>query len=476
MATTSPEQLSLAMGAWESSWTTSLIKFAILTVVLVITTVMLFGFGNIKEIAANFPRYRCNPMIMPFSGAFGINVRENFDFCMTNMFNARAAEIFAPIYALLGGFTNILKLVVDATQGLRKLFSNFFLGMNRFIRNVRDRIQNILFTIRISFVRMNNLMGKVFGTMYSVVWMGLSGMTAGLNLGDTTLFKFIGAFCFAPETPIRLADGTFKEIKDIVIGDVLAPVCGNGSPTVSSTFIFDGTQTNMVRIGDVQISKNHYVIHNGLWIAAADHPDAAPSSSLPRLICLNVSGHTFSVGKSELHVADYDEHSSPAVIQQAQRIAETALNGRKISAESPMESEYDLGVDGAFKVRMADGSWKRMDAIKIGDTVWNAGIVTGLVKEECDMVIVHNGMKFAESQLVNHDGLWARAAALCASRLWEPVEQTSVLYSLTTSNCGALEIRDDAGHSYFIRDYQEVPLAEMEEPYDAAFLTKLKKE
>jgi hypothetical protein len=474
MATTSPEQLSPALSAmatWESNWTSSLIKFVVLTVVFIITTALLFGFGNIKEIAENFPRYRCNPMIMPFSGAFGINVRENFDFCMTNMFNARAAEIFAPIYGLLGGFTSILTLVVDATQGLRKLFSNFFLGMNRFIRNVRDRIQNLLFQIRISFVRMNNLMGKVFGTMYSVVWMGLSGMTAGLNLADTTLFKFIGAFCFAPETPLRMADGSYKAIADVVIGDTLAPVPGNSTPVVTSTFLFDGSQTQMVRIGDVQISKNHYVIHNGLWMSAADHPDAVPSESIPRLICLNVSGHTFSIGKSELHVADYDEHSSPAVIKQAQRIAETALNGRKISAESPMESDYELGVDGAFLVRMADETLKRMDEIQIGDRVWNAGIVNGLVKEECDLVVLHNGMKFAESQLVNHKGVWARAAAI-----WTPVEQTSILYSLTTSNCGALEIRDDAGRSYFIRDYQEVPLAEMEEPYENAFRTKLKKE
>ncbi len=474
MATTSPEQLSPALSAmatWETNWTTSLIKFAVLTIVFIITTALLFGFGNFKEITENFPRYRCNPMIMPFSGAFGINVRENFDFCMTNMFNARAAEIFGPIYGLLAGFTNILKLVVDATQGLRKLFSNFFLGMNRFIRNVRDRIQNLLFTIRLSFVRMNNLMGKVFGTMYSVVWMGLSGLTAGMNLADTTLFKFIGEFCFAPDTPVRMADGSYKPIAEIVIGDELASVIGNNRPIVTSTFLFDGSQTAMVRIGDVQISKNHYVLHDGHWIPAADHPDAVPSESLPRLVCLNVSGHRFSIGQGELHVADYDEHSSPAVIKQAQRIAEFALNGRKISAESPMESDYELGVDGAFNVRMADETWKRMDALQIGDRVWNAGLVTGIVKEYCESVVIRDGMKFAESQLMHTDGVWARAAALQA-----PVDESCILYSLTTSNCGAIEIRDNCGHRYYIRDYLEVPLAEMEEPYAAAFHEKLKKD
>ena len=47
-------------------------------------------------------------------------------------------------------------------------------------------------------------MGRVFATMYAVIFMGLSGIKATTNFGNTFLFKFLDTFCFDPDTKVIL--------------------------------------------------------------------------------------------------------------------------------------------------------------------------------------------------------------------------------------------------------------------------------
>ena len=173
----------------------TIVKAVILTIVFTAVLILLFSIGALKEMAENFPKYRCNPILMPFAANFGYDAKENFNYCINNVLQAKAAEFFGPIYKLLGGFTDIVGLIVDVTLGIRKLFSNFLLGVNGFIANVRDRIQGLLFQVRLSFMRLNNLMGRVYGTMYGIVWMGTSAMLAGFNIADNDLVQFLFEFC-----------------------------------------------------------------------------------------------------------------------------------------------------------------------------------------------------------------------------------------------------------------------------------------
>ena len=462
-----PELPIAKMNRWKENWTGTMIKACILTVVFLICLILMFTMGSLKEITENFPKYRCNPMIMPFAGNFGYDAKENFNYCLTSIFNVKAAEIFAPIYNLLGGFTDIVKMIVDVALGIRKLFSNFFLGVNTFIRTTRDRIQGVFFTIRMSFLKINNLMARVYGTMYAVIWMGTSAMTAGFNLGNNDLIKFIFEFCFDPTTPVLLKNGTFSKISDLKIGDELATLGNQTTPVVRSIFRFAGDKTDMVQINDVVMSAEHYVqAPDGKWIPSKNHPDARRVESIPELVCINVSGHMFKVGKSELIAADYDEHSSAEVNETTQALAMHTLNGR--NNECDKIQDYSLGIDGYSFVRMADYTWKPISSIKIGDTIWNSGTVLGLVQEQCDSVVKISGSTFSEAQTVydNESKQWLRAGTKWPDCI---AKEKSVLYSLITSNCSTLHISGPDNTEYFIRDYREVPLPEMEDAYTSAF-------
>jgi hypothetical protein len=453
------------MNRWKEGWTFTLIKFCILSVVFLICLILMFTLGSLKEITENFPKYRCNPMIMPFAGNFGVDAKENFNFCLTTIFNVKAAEIFAPIYNLLGGFSDIVKTIIDVSLGIRKLFSNFLLGVNNFIRSTRDRIQSVLFSIRMSFLKINNLMGRVYGTMYAVIWMGTSAMTAGFNLGENDLVRFLFEFCFDPTTQVELKDGTFKAIQDLHIGDELAHI-GGKNPVVTSIFRFSGEKTQMVQIHDVIMSSEHYVRDKGEWIPAKSHISSIPVQSIPELVCINVSGHKFKVG-TNIVVADYDEHDSLDVMSSTQKMAMLALNGT--NTEKDAIDDYSLGIDKSFFVRMVNNSWKHISDIRIGESIWNAGEVLGIVQEVTKSVVAKNGNLFTEAQIVYDTASkqWMRAGILWPE---SRINQPTILYSLITSNCGSIHIAGIDDTEYFIRDYREVPLAEMEDAYEDAFL------
>ncbi len=450
---------------WETNYTTTIIKFSIFTLVFLVLLILLFNFGNLQEIAKNFPKYRCNPIIMPFASNFGYDTQENFNYCLTAIFNVKAAEIFTPIYALLGQFTNLVTLIMNVALGIRKLFSNFLLGINNFIRNVRDRIQGLLFNVRMSFLKLNNLMGRVYGTMYAVIWMGTSALTAGLNVSENDLVKFLLEFCFDPDTPIQMADGSYKPIREIVIGDILAPTPTNPSPRVTSVFRFAGEKTSMVKIHNVVMSAQHYVFHTS-WIEARYHPEAIAVNSVPELVCLNVTGHQFKIGHSNLLVADYDEHESAEVVHATQRLALQRLNGTT-SEDTPVD-DYSLGIDGRAEVFLIDGRWKALNTVQLGEEVLNGGKVLGIVKEECENTVNIDGFSVAIAQTIYDGKRWRRATHICEKTVREPKQ----LYQLITERCGTLMMRFGQNEK-FIRDYREIADPDMESAYAEKFMESL---
>jgi hypothetical protein len=458
--------------AWKEGYTRTIIVFLIVTAIqigLLVIALQLHVFTDIKK---NFAQYRCNPLFMPFVGNFGYNPVDNFNFCVQGIFNGKAAEVFAPIYSILATFQNVLATVVNSAMSIRGMFANFLGGVEHFIASVRNKIQFLMNNVRMSFIRILNLMGKVYGSMFAVLFMGQSAMTAAFNLGNNDLVKFLFEFCFAPDTLVKLADGSRKPISEVVIGDVLAEVPNNKAPVVTSVFRFAGGSTPMVSIDNVVVSAAHYVLAGSEGMVPAEaHPEAIWAGSVPELVCLNVSGHKFRVGADDLLVADYDEHDSASVVAGTQCMAMRALNGGSCGTDDTDAPvlDYSLGVGGECEVHMANGSWKRMDAITLGDDVKYSGKVLGVVCEQCDTTIVSpSGIVFSGAQLVYDltKNKWKRSA-----NLWSGGVTTGPknLYTLFTVNSGVISIRKNMGIE-FIRDYREVPLPEMESAYEKEFL------
>jgi len=432
-------------------WT--FLKFILMTAIQIGIVIWTLAGGGLADIANNWPKYRCNPLIMPFASLFGADATENFNFCMKSIFTSNAGPVLAPLYGIMANFTDIVGTVSNVANSFRYLIANLLHGMERLMGSFRDRFQFILFSIRMSFFKIMNLMGRLYSTFYAVIFMGMSALQSANNVANNDLAKFLLEFCFDPDTQIELASGEIVSLAELKIGDKLALIDGT-NPVVTSLFKFDGSKTPMVKVGNTVVSEQHYMKYEplGSWIKAGINPDAVFNPSLPILICLNTSTHTVLINKTVF--SDYDESECPDVIKQTQKIAESALNTGKYGGYI---HSYELGLDGMIPIKMKDGSYKEIQRIAIGDVLANGGLVKGLVKEQVtSVVILDNGYRVSASQLVwsASSYSWVRAGTL------KPAISGVELFYQIISDKSLLESSD-----YMFRDYREVDIPEMEQAY-----------
>jgi hypothetical protein len=258
-----------------------------------------------------------------------------------------------------------------------------------------------------------------------------------------------------------MADGSRKPIAAVRIGDVLQE-----GAVVTSLYEFDGSQTPMVKIDGIHVSANHYLIGlGGAMVQAGQHPGAAAAPSLTRLWCLGTSDNQIPVFSLvtgvTMQFTDYEESEDPAIIAEVQAIAEKELNGDTSVVGEPV-LDYSLGLDPAYKVLLRGGVRTRLEDLRIGDELVGGGTVSGVIREECQSLrIGPGGFAIAAAQLVYYDGKWLRAQHIFPRLVSGP----RILCQLMVTNNAAFTV---VGHGtpFFVRDYAEVTVPEMQAPYD----------
>jgi hypothetical protein len=143
---------------------------------------------------------------------------------------------------------------------------------------------------------------------------------------------------------------------------------------VKSVIVFEGSKTDMKRLGKVYVSGNHKVLHGGRWIRVEDHPDAVGASSFSRIYCLNVEGdHTI---QSEGYTfKDYEETDNPMILrkffQQVEAYYGTLTCPPKL--EDPLKYRY-TGVRPSTFIMMSSRIGdvaKLASEVRIGDVLNN---------------------------------------------------------------------------------------------------------
>ena len=81
-----------------------------LTIIIFIIFILLYVFNilsvGIKQVSEDWPKYRCNPTIMPFASVFGHDPVSNFTYCIQNMQSNYMGYLMQPLqynFSVLGG-------------------------------------------------------------------------------------------------------------------------------------------------------------------------------------------------------------------------------------------------------------------------------------------------------------------------------------------------------------------------------------
>lgn len=431
---------------------------------LLLTTLLLGGFvfllvsSNTKEIAENWPKYRCSPTVMPFAGLYGYDAAENFSFCTKSILDGQANLLLGPFTGILQTFIGTLSTLVQSANSMRLQLATLVGGVTKITKEFQDRITQIMFRTQITASRIRMLMGRVFATFYAVIFMGLSGITAVSNFGDTFLFKFLDTFCFPPETLVEL-EGYDKPIPicKVKIGDRFKAT----GDDVTALFSFYSNGQPMVQFPNgLQVSTNHYMQYNDKWIQARQHPDAVPvgdwSGGYARpLICLNTRTHILPIGGYTF--LDYDE-TDEADTQTMTYIEKTVNAGQLFQTKGI--HEYSPSISGDTKIRTGDGKPIAAKDIQLGDGI-STGIVQGIIKKRVSRVCeLGKGEYCSEGTLTwcPEKAMWVRAAELSQVH---SLAQENIFYSFVVTPTAQIQLA--SGHQ--IRDYVEVHSPDSEQFY-----------
>ena len=413
---------------------------------------------DIDTIKSDWPKYRCRPDVMIMAGIYGHDAAENINFCLNNGFQERAKSAMGPFYSFLEMFVNILMTLLKSINSIRMIFATIVGSVTQILKEFTTRIKALFSRIQMTAFRIKWLMQRIFATMNSLIFMTMSGLQAVNNFGNTFLFKFLDTFCFDPDTPIETLQGT-KPIKDVQIRDVLK----DGS-RVTATFQFAADGQEMVSLpGNILVSTNHYLLHEGKWIHSADHPLAQPAApwsggTKRPLICLNTDTHTFQIGSFTFR--DYDEteegdyETMCTVLEQ--------LNGKPCKTNV---KEYSCCVDGSTCIKTSSGFVKASE-LSLG-TKLPQGEIAGIVKKQISSKCLVDGVAFAPGTAIwsEEHGCWKRAGDLQPGIGCQP----EIFYSFVVTPSACLETES----GLIFRDYVEIHSPDTEAAYSAALLAKV---
>lgn len=401
--------------------------FAFLLIITIGLAFVIESGSNMGDIKNNWSEYRCKPYMMPFASLYGYNINDNFQYCLQQIIQSNTKGVTGPFTQGMSGFTDVLMNLMESANSFRLTLATMVGGIIKIVSEFKTRMTALMGRVKLTASRMKSLMYRIYGTMFSVMYMGISAQTGIANFGDTFIFKFIDTFCFTPEELVILDSGYAVNISSIVPGNILQ---GGHKVEIIYKFLADGQE--MVDLDNIVVSSNHFVKYKTKWIMAKNHPRAIPvepwAGGVERpLICLTTSDHRIPI---QNHIfADYDETETANA--DTQYLVDISLNGKSTTPRPPINVSYDVGVPYTTLVNTVNG-YTFIQAIKLGDKITKRDTVVGIQETYLsEFCVLPNGQYVAKGSLLwnPEKSQWSRAYTMYPEVNTDPIKTISLFVS-----------------------------------------------
>jgi len=506
----------------------SLAQLAGLTVVLLVGLASIVALSYRSYIADNWDQSRCEPGVIPLAGLFKPTddprtaaefAADNWSFCQREYVqdairvaaNAPAtlaeattdtvaaasemAGVTGDIFADLWHFCHdVYRKFMGQMATTATLFRNFMIRLYSLVDRLQGSALSIVYSLIAVIVGIVNsihvtvmaavivvgimialqiilffLIWPISGllatvaAMVNVVVISMATAVAGAT-GE--LFSGGSAACFSCDSPIRMADGSFKPIAEIRVGDMLY---GPGSNRVTAVHR-SVTKEAFYAVGSVRVTGNH-LIYQGSELCYVKHlplsvRGAPLEEGVEKLVwCLTTSDRKIPTATETF--ADWEEMAEDDVVGKTAWYYDVlkSLNDDDDPREpTPAILGSDAGFSQNTKVLMSDGQWIPISEIRIGDHICSnerfkhSTPVTGVVEIEGDLetdAIALGSAIMTPSVWVREDGDYKAAAFHSSAR---PVELHPVRWHHLYTACGTFIVQG----SLTVRDAAEVEPREME--------------
>jgi len=311
-----------------------------LTIIIIFLFLLLYIFNflvtGIQKIKDNWPKYRCQPLVMPFAGIFGHNSKENFAYCIQNMQKGFMEPILKPLSFNIDVLSDVTSGLTDNLNNTRNFLKDFRVSTGGAINNIFTSIGNISIEAQRVFINIKDTVGKLTGIMTTVLYTldgSIMTMTSAWNGPPGKLVK---ALCFHPNTKLELQNGEMVAMKDVSLNSILK----NGT-RVCATMQISNLDENGNYVEKMYKVSNNKVYNNKLNKVEDDEQEAIlvsgshliydptckqfvhvkdlPASQLSevncdRLACLITSDHTIPIGEWIFHDWEDSNGSAPKKI------------------------------------------------------------------------------------------------------------------------------------------------------------------
>ena len=294
--------------------------------------VFVVEFANIQN---NWPEYRCNPIIMPFSSNFGVDPTENFTYCIQNMQAGFMGYLLEPINFALDLFNTLGGEFTVAIDMIRNVIASIRDFIGEIVQSVFGIFLNILIQFQRIAITLKDMVAKTIGILTTLLYFTDGSIKTMESAWNGPAGDVMRSLCFHPNTEIQLQDNSQKMIKDLDLGDVLS----NGSIVCATmqikNFLGDNKKDPKFWKNDIEkdsfkqidslykikkaskdksiyVTGSHLILKDGKWIPVKDHPDAKLSSKKTKwLSCIITNNHLVPIKDYIFHDWE-DDNGSPS--------------------------------------------------------------------------------------------------------------------------------------------------------------------
>ena len=208
-----------------------------LTILIIIIFIILYMFNilavGLKNIKEDWPKYRCNPIVMPMAGALspdGKSASENFTYCIQTMQKDYMQYLLQPVNYNLNVLGSNASAITDSLNNVRAFFNNLRNMITEVIQNVFGVFLNLVIEFQRITINIKDLFGKTLGIMTTLLYT-LSGSVMTMeSMWKGPPGETVRALCFKPDTLLQTKNGEFVKMEDIKLGEVLK----NGSKVMAN--------------------------------------------------------------------------------------------------------------------------------------------------------------------------------------------------------------------------------------------------
>lgn len=337
---------------------------------------------NKKEINKNWPKYRCNPYVLPFAGwAIGpksVSSTANAIQCMALNFNTYLATYMSPVYRLFQWILDLIWSVLDRIEGVRQMINYMRKSILDSFRDTSNMLYNI-------YRKVASLVRQLW-SFFSVLFDAFKNIFEALAFGIFTVISVwngpiggVGRFwCFRPTTYVQLENYKIAMMKDLQPGMIL-----EGNNKVIAVLRFDGYDVPVYsypvsETRRVIVSGVHLVKEDDVWLPVKESRKAVRIyDEEEELICLVTEKGSIPI--DNVLFADWLESSNSKDTTWLRDHVISLLNKETPLTQEEI-SDRAWGIHPSHKIKLQTGEEKTLREIEIGDILEVGGRVNGIIK------------------------------------------------------------------------------------------------